>query len=59
MNKITIFILFFTLNLIAQTTTAKYWLDPEGKEIKIKYLSFCLINFLIMLWLSEKPQIVE
>ena len=45
MNKITIFILFFTLNLIAQTTTAKYWLDPEGKEIKIKYLSLLSDKF--------------
>ena len=33
MNKITIFILFFTLNSVAQSNGAKYWLDPEGNEV--------------------------
>lgn len=38
MNKINIFILFFTLNSVAQSNSAKYWLDPEGNEVKIKYI---------------------
>ncbi|MBP6038916.1 MAG: hypothetical protein KA523_01825 [Flavobacterium sp.] len=39
MKKIIFILLVITLNSSAQRSPAKYWLDPEGKEIKIKYLS--------------------
>ena len=38
MKKVLLFLMFFTVSLSAQTSKAKYWLDPEGKEIKNKYM---------------------
>ncbi len=31
--------MFFTVSLSAQTSKAKYWLDPEGKEVKDKFMA--------------------
>ena len=39
MIKFTFIILFFSLNIFAQKSPAKYWLDPNGKEVKVKYMS--------------------
>lgn len=39
MIKFTFIVLFFSLNIFAQKSPAKYWLDPNGNEIKIKYMS--------------------
>jgi hypothetical protein len=39
MIKFTFIILFFSLNIFAQKSRAKYWLDPNGKEVKVKYMS--------------------
>lgn len=33
MKKVLLFLIFFTVSLSAQTSKAKYYLDPEGKEI--------------------------
>ena len=38
MKKVLLFLMFFTVSLSAQTSKAKYWLDPDGKEIKDKYI---------------------
>lgn len=45
MKKIIFILLVITLNSSAQRSPAKYWLDPEGKEIKIKYLSLLSDKF--------------
>jgi hypothetical protein len=38
MKKVLLLILFFTVSISAQTSKAKYWLDPDGKEIKDNYI---------------------
>ena len=38
MKKNLFLLIFFTISLSAQNKFAKYWLDPEGKEIKNKYM---------------------
>ena len=38
MKKVLLLILFLTTSLSAQTPKIKYWLDPEGKEIKEKVI---------------------
>lgn len=45
MRKIIFILLVITLNCYAQTSSTKYWLDPEGKEIKIKYLNLLSEKF--------------
>lgn len=39
MLRIVTFILFFTLNSVAQSSVAKFWLDPNGKAVKTKKIS--------------------
>ena len=39
MKKVLLFLMFFTVSLSAQTSKAKYWLDPEGKEVKDKFMA--------------------
>ena len=38
MRRFLFLLIFFTVSLSAQTSKAKYWLDPDGKEIKDKYI---------------------
>lgn len=38
MKKITLLLFLFTIGISAQNKYAKYWLDPEGKEVKDKYI---------------------
>ncbi len=38
MKKVLLSLIFFTVSLSAQTSKAKYWLDPEGNEIKDKFI---------------------
>ncbi len=45
MKKIIFILLIITLNSTAQTSTAKYWLDPNGNEIKIKQRSLLFDKF--------------
>ena len=39
MKKILFLLIFFTVSLSAQNKFAKYWLDPEGKEVKDKFMA--------------------
>ena len=38
MKKITLLLLLITLSITAQTSKVKYWLDPEGKEVKNRFI---------------------
>jgi hypothetical protein len=38
MKKVLLFLIFFTVSLSAQTSKVKYWLDPEGKEVKNRFI---------------------
>lgn len=39
MKKFLFLLIFFTASLSAQNNKVKYWLDPEGKEIKDKFMA--------------------
>ncbi|MFN7044476.1 MAG: hypothetical protein ACK4M1_04715 [Flavobacterium sp.] len=38
MKKVLLLLMFLSVSLSAQTSKAKYWLDPEGNEVKDKYI---------------------
>ena len=38
MKKVLLLLMFLSVSLSAQTSKAKYWLDPEGNEVKYKYI---------------------